>query len=451
MNDRPLTELDYVRAVAQSPWVYEFAAALPEPTSHVGRPPTFHIVALVQLLVLRGFTGSMRRAAAISFQPEYWTILRDGIRRHCGDAVADAMPTDRGPGRHHYFQQRDRFDAATDAALDRFRDLALDQALTQGLLDPEQQCSVAHPARSATVVGDGTVAKSPVRPRRRAAKANSAEAARAPRRRDTAARWHRESGDGDSGQHAYGTKFVHLSVRGSKQRHDRVVLDLIHDPGGSGYGGEMALALGMIERLHARAPGLHGVRYDGAMRGKHRDRVMKLGLQAIAPPHDGIKPRLVERATHCGCPVGHDLWAKDGAIHTRELTVEADQEWQRLPIIKLERRGRRTFRWSHLIALPCGVPHRIRIDTTAADRIADFNRAEHLHQHPAGDEVYETTYGWREDAENLNSELDMSLFRGRLIGYGLTAQIWVLLGFVLSRNAASAYFHRQRGAQPLAA
>lgn len=447
MSHRTYTELDWVRAVANYAPVYELPPALAPREEGVGRPPLYNDVAIMQLIVLRGFTGSMRRAASIMQEPTYWAILREAIRTHCGDVIADQTKQDCGPNRHHWFQQKDRFDASTDAALVQYRDHAREQALEQGLLDPDAPCSVKHPLRSATVVGDGTVVTSPVNPRTK--KETDAEK---PPRTDASAQWHREAGE-EGGSKVFGVKFVHLSVRGSARRHDRVILDLVHDPGGSGYGGEMQLAIDMITRLHDATPGLHGVRYDGALRGVHRDTLMKRGLLVLAPPHGGTKPRLIEHTDACGCPGGHDLWTRNGALHVRHITVDGEVQWVALPVTKLERRGRRTYRWAHLIALPCGVEHRVRIDTTDADQVAKLHRPEHLHQHAPGSNVYDTTYGWREDAENINSELDNTLFRGRMVAYGPAAQTWVMLGFIMSRNALSAreYQHRSQETAPVAA
>jgi hypothetical protein len=82
------------------------------------------------------------------------------------------------------------------------------------------------------------------------------------------------------------------------------------------------------------------------------------------------------------------------------------------------------------------------INTTGADHKRQLNRAEHLRQHVKPTTATASTTAatsTRDDSESLNSTLDRTRYGGRMIAYSTVRQLIVNLGFILGRNAISAY------------
>lgn len=88
------------------------------------------------------------------------------------------------------------------------------------------------------------------------------------------------------------------------------------------------------------------------------------------------------------------------------------------------------------------------VDNTTDDTARNFNRAEHLRQHPPGTDTYTDCYGWREDAESVNSVLDETLYRSRMPAYLLQRQHLFMLGHVLARNSIARALPRRSAAPP---
>jgi len=140
----------------------------------------------------------------------------------------------------------------------------------------------------------------------------------------------------------------------------------------------------------------------------------------------------------------------------RQILDTGDTHLQPCPVAKIypRRNTDGSHRWYGEFATPsCGTVHRQGIDITDADRERGYNRVEHLRQHIKtvdGDSVYDTWYGWREDAESLNNTLDRTLYGGRMIAFSSVRQLTLMLGFALGRNAIAAYLYRRRQPRELA-
>ncbi|MEE6270274.1 hypothetical protein V2E29_32150 [Streptomyces diastatochromogenes] len=327
--------------------------------------------------------------------------------------------------------------------------MAANQAVETGYAADDGTHPLTTPPRTRFAVGDGTVPASPIRSRRERKKKTKKQGKRkrpaAPkaklRRRDPGSGWHHEGGDDEGGHPVFGPKFVHVSVRGDHP-HSRIILDVRYQKPGGGYGGEAAIAVAMVLDAAQRLPGLAGVCWDGALRGKHRDVLMKAGLLVVSPQHDGIEPRRLDPHTSCRCGARHDLWSENGAVHEAEVLDTGELHRTCCPILRPERRGRpgRT-RWYHLLRLPCGNEYRLRVDSTVEDTRRGFNRAEHLRQHPPDTDGYRHCYRWRPDAESINAQLDATLWNRRMIAYGSRQQTLVMLGFALAQNGLTHYLH----------
>ncbi|MFB0618565.1 hypothetical protein [Streptomyces sp. AGS-58] len=79
-----------------------------------------------------------------------------------------------------------------------------------------------------------------------------------------------------------------------------------------------------------------------------------------------------------------------------------------------------------------------------SDEERGFHRAEHLQQIPEYTRTHQLAYRYRSDAESGHSQLDASLWNGRLIGYGVEAHTLLTLGFVLAQNSTSRALHEER-------
>lgn len=161
--------------------------------------------------------------------------------------------------------------------------------------------------------------------------------------------------------------------------------------------------------------------------------------------HKGTKPRLLEVITACPCGQRHDLWTRKGAVHLRTLDVSGKARFTPLEILKLEsRRGARSHRWYHLLQLPCGQTHRVRLNSTTDDETSGFNRAKHLTQLPSHHPDRDRIYGWRADAESLNNGTDRRLWGGRMVAYGAERQTLFLIGYALAQNALATAINNER-------
>ena len=133
------------------------------------------------------------------------------------------------------------------------------------------------------------------------------------------------------GKSAFGNKFVLVAAR---NRHERLLLDIEHDAGKKGDGGEAASALRCLERLAPLAPGTQGVVYDKAMRGTHIDQTMRrqgwlilTGVHAVRDPDGAHQVRRVEDIEverSDGTTATASIYARDGAAGLGELTETGD-------------------------------------------------------------------------------------------------------------------------------
>ncbi|WP_137234697.1 hypothetical protein [Streptomyces sp. BPSDS2] len=457
-----LLETTRVRALASSPDVYALAELIPPRSQGVaGRVAAFPDFVGLLFMGALGIFGSARKTAAAMADPVYWSLIAEGVGACLGPAESLRLPA-RGPSRDMWNWHSKRLHPHIPALQERFRELAARQALDAGYASAERPRSLTAPERGQFAVGDGAVVTSPVRDpdRKKTKKKGSnknkdAEADRSdsssadadewvkPRRRDPGAGWHVEGGEEDEGGHpVFGPKFVHTSIRDDRPL-SRIILDMRYQPYGKGYGGEAALAVTMLLDAAARLPGLTGACWDGALRGLHRDPLMKTGLLAVSPQHDRIAPRRLTPVTDCPCSQRHDLWSKDGALHEAAILETGEVHLTPMTRIRLEPRGRRRCRWYQLSRLSCGNTHRERLDATEEDRRRGFNRAEHLRQHPPDTDGYTQCYRWRPDAESLNAQLDSTLWNRRMIAYGAPQQTIVMLGFALAQNALTRHLHQR--------
>lgn len=396
----------------------------PSNASGRGRPGRYPSWLWVYIAAIVGTKGSQRAAINWLRYPRHWFILVDLFEEVYGGEVAGMLPQrppSRSNVRHHTKRIIDVLPTIQEAASAQW----VRQAQNQGCLDPADDSTWMAPSRGATVWGDGTVVKSPVRQRKHGEK---------PAREADAATYY-ECGEED-GHPVYGIKYVTVSTRPSSEPYGRVILRMErqHDAKEADQG------VTMIERIqHLCGGAIRAVAWDGAHRGLHRQRVLNaIGAIPVTPPHGSVKPRRLRRAED-----GTDLWTCDGALCALTLTVEGKRRYEPLPLHKVLRRRRAdgTFRWYAEYALPSGLIHRERLDQTVEDIAAKFNRAEHLQPFPKGTVEYEAVYHRRPDAESLHDTLDSLFYKGRMIAYFKETQDLAMLSFALGQNAISRWVY----------
>ncbi|MFE7622549.1 hypothetical protein [Streptomyces sp. NPDC057509] len=184
------------------------------------------------------------------------------------------------------------------------------------------------------------------------------------------------------------------------------------------------------------------------MRGRHRDVIAREGGLVSNKQHQANEPQFYESLRPGRCT--HELWAADGRIAEKVHFADGTTELIPVPIRKLDRRGTRTFRWYHLLDIPCrhgAHSHRVAVGTTSragerptghSDQERGFHRAEHLQQIPEYTRAHQLIYPYHSDAESGHSHLDASLWNGRLISYGIPSQKL----FALAQNSTSRALYR---------
>ncbi|MFJ9011837.1 hypothetical protein [Streptomyces canus] len=469
-----------IKDVARFEDLYHLAALLePEPGPRRGRRPDYPPYVYVLFLALRGIHGSARYCAGDLQDDAVWKKIRKGAARHLGKDEAKRLPKT-GPSRHHWqHAQRTLLVPRLQELNAGFADLALDQALRQGLLPADARRSWSSPARHQLIAGDGTVAKSPtLSTTPYTVDQTTGEIRR--HRVDPASSWQKEGGgdrtdppqeqpspttDNDTDTTApqqnngeddtamvLGTKFVVFSTR-HRGYFRRVFLNYAHVPHNH-PGGEAAVALDLACTILDAADGCMGVLYDGAFRGMHRNVIARRGRLLINKQHKGTKPRYIRTVGYGRCR--HELWSSGGRVHERAYLDDGTTTLIPLPVRKLERRASpHTHRWYHLLTILCPRgPHEHRepvgVTTTPGERDegqsdteTGFHRAEHLLQIPDNTNTHQHLYGGREDTEAGFSQFDRSLWNRRMIAFGADAQSLVVLGFLLAQNATSAARYRE--------
>ena len=87
---------------------------------------------------------------------------------------------------------------------------------------------------------------------------------------------------------------------------------------------------------------------------------------------------------------------------------------------------------------------RLRLDQTAEDEKAGFNREEHLRAIPPDDPDHDGLYGRRNDTESGNRLLDDSMLRERAHTVGRRRQLLDVLSWAAVPNASAAAQHCRR-------
>ena len=221
-----------------------------------------------------------------------------------------------------------------------------------------------------------------------------------------------------------------------------------------------------VERFQRRAPGLKGIVYDMALRGKTRECLYDLGLHTITKC-----PKLRKGEARCkslsrkamrsatGAQMKREIFAVDGAACV-SVMASGQQTYLRLERIRTLHRenkrlhnGRR-YRFYNEYRVPNdhrveprlrGARLTIRVDDPNF-RDAPFSLAENLHAIAPGEDDWERLFDLRNPTESLNA-LIKSRFSGpkqRAPAVGAARQHFAPLGAALYINFQAAIAHAER-------
>jgi hypothetical protein len=456
----PVGALEKVEALFSNPALYELADLVPEPDHTCGgRPRHFPAFMALAFDALLSVFGSARQVEVEIAHPLVWGLIRDTVAEHRPDLVLPVRPM----RRHHHRYLRDRYltDPGILAALgDLHRRLAIDQARSLGLLDPDGGGSYTHPDLARMLYADGKVITPLFRagPDDRKLDKTTGEL-RVPRH-EPDGHLHFQ-GDGET---AFGIKFVIVAVRNHNHR-GRIIVDTEWVPTA---GGEAATAMECFGRIAPLAPGAQGVIYDTALRGIHHQTLLRsLGLlpvNRVTAAKAGAKdPRRKEgqrepKSAHLEdktitLPDGSQrtlrLYARDGALGIGELTDTGELTFTELRRKRTHRNADKNgrYRWYNDYQLPDrhgGGTLTVRLHGNDDDRTRKLNRTENLRPIAASDPDFARLYPRRNDAESINRDLDDTLYLRRAHSLGHARQHVNLLGYALIVNGIATRRYAQR-------
>lgn len=441
-----------VRAVAANPDVYALAASLPPtPKRKDGQPADFpDYVYLIYAALISVFGAARGTATEIVQSSWVWDEVRAGVAAVLGVEESERLRL-AGPQRHHWTYNSKRLRRYVPQLQRTLEERAVQQAVEQGLLDPDAPRAWSDPSRAQIVYGDGTVMK-PALQHRDAESVNPETGEIRRHRVDPASGWHTEAGDKKT---SWGPKLVLLHA-GNEDYQGRVLLAFRHQADRGGRH-EADCALEMLDDLFERAPGALGACWDGLLRAVHHDHIAAHGRLSINRVHGAPdkrnsktkdKTHVLPALTHPladGSSCEHDLWAVNGRVHERIVTDDGQATFEAVPVTRLMRReDRQGGRWYHVLRVACpdapgGVLHRnVRIDGIAVlDEKRRFTRQEYLRQIPPGTRVFVDVASYRPGAESINAALDSRYPHRRMPAYGVEQQSLIMIGFFLAQNGSA--------------
>lgn len=470
-----LSTLEIVQAVLRHRPLYELAALLPT-SQPVGRRPSHPPYLLLAYGVLIRVYRSGNRTQTELARPQTWEVVRQTVQQMAQDPElpiprdatgAPVLPA-RGPRWDSWRHLRNEYlvhPEVQEAMLATFTRLAVAQAQSLGMLRSDGDGSLCHPSRLRTVYGDGTVVRPMYRPPT-AERVTDAATGRTqilyPDRRtgelrDAPSRRH----DPDAVAHhghtgpVHGNNLVTTHVR-LDGYHGRVVLsvDRVDRPGR-----EADCAVRSLERVYTHAgAGMQAVVYDGALRGKHIDHLMRnCGVVVINKVAAGSTPGGRSRKpdskgatrwlplgawTHDltdGNPCLHQLAAVDGALHEVTLNERGAPTLLHRLVRRQVKRPKRAGGWFHFNAayeVPCPQGPFLAWVTPHSDPQDRTNsRPDAMRLIAPGEPDWERLYGLRSDAENANCEFKRTLLVDRAMSLGWRRNVVEMLCWALLNNA----------------
>jgi hypothetical protein len=467
----PVGALEKVEALFANPALYELGDLIPEPDRACGgRPRHYPAYMALAFDALLSVFGSARQVEAELGHPLVWELIRTTVATANPQRPDRHLPA-RPMRRHHHRYLRDRYLTTPDllAALGEcHRVLAIDQARSLGLLDPNGPGSFTHPHLSRMLYADGKVITPLFKGQPDHTKLDKHTGELRLPRHEPDGHLHFQ-GDGET---AFGIKFVLVAVRSTDHR-GRIIVDTEWVPR---PGVEAATAMDCFTRLAPLAPGAQGVIYDTALRGVHHQRLLRdLGLlpvNAVTAAKAAIRQprrkggRRQEKSVHLEDKTitGPDqttttlrLYARGGALGIGELTDTGELTFTELRRVRTHRNADKNgrYRWYNDYQLPHrhgGGTLTVRLHGNDQDTARNLNRTENLRPIPPTDPDFARLYPRRNDAESINRDLDDTLYLRRAHSLGHARQHLNLLGYALVVNGIAVHrYGRHRTPDGLAA
>jgi hypothetical protein len=208
---------------------------------------------------------------------------------------------------------------------------------------------------------------------------------------------------------------------------------------------------------------------DGALTGTHHRQLMRRGIVPISPIKaesialDGKrteKTGLVQSITRThphGFECRHDLHHHGGELGEYAVADNGESYFVSLGAPKIQhRRGKARDRMYAVFTPTCRVgladnEPTIELDELRYDVAQDgplgkngLDYAENMRLTPRGSDVYNRTYGWRENSENDNRPHDDEKWGARAGSRTVQRQHWNELGAALLQDGTALLLHRHR-------
>lgn len=451
---------DVLRALLAFPVLHQWAEQFDHRPTVVGGRPSGH-PAVVKLLfgIMAWEWGGLRGAHREIRTATNWGIISKALRPMYPEWACfkkGGQPVTR----FQYAHFRDQH-CLDDKTLETLLMIALVDAASQaqGMGQLVRDCggSVTHPSPARIASGDGTV----LPPRYRGVpgdlQLNDATGELEQVRHDPDCDWYTT---GDK-RRVRGHSFVLLETR-NEHEDEAVLLSVRLQPKGH-PGGEGAIAMDMIKQVRPLLPGLQGITWDKALRGKHIDELYDLGLQAIVKvaKAKGGKPksrRIGPHTVHGAAANTIDVFAKAGSIGI-EVPVAGKMEWVRCEQTKrTHHRDLASSRWYATYRIPDEAPvpaglrngvFRVRLNGRTESDPPQLNRAEVIRPVTEADPEWQALYARRPGSESTNSWFKARLPKGRAPALGAKRNRFEMICLQIFANVrALIAFVRRTGAPP---
>lgn len=446
---------DVLRALLRFPVLHQWAATFEDPPAVLGGRPVGH-PPVVKLLfgVMAWEWGGLRGAHREIRTRTNWKIISKALRPlYPGWACFE--PGGKPLTRFQYARFRNNY-CLDDEKFETLLTLAMidaaGQAQQMSQLTEECGGSLSHPSPQRIISGDGTV----LRPRYTAVPGNlqlNLETGELEQKRhDPDCGWYRT---GDR-RRVRGHSFVLIESR-SDHEDERVLLSVRHQPVRH-PGGEGAIAIDMIRRARQYLPGLQGVTWDKALRGKHIDELYDMGLQPIVKVHKlrgGPRSRRIGKHLVRGAGTGTvEVFATAGAIGI-QVVAAGETHWVKCDQIKRAKRPNRAggIRWYGTYRIPDAPPvpvglrrgtFDVRLNGRMKNDPARLNRAEVIRPVAETDDEWQALYARRPGSESTNAWFKARLPKGRAPAVGAQRNRFEMLCLQLFANVRALIAYGKR-------
>lgn len=458
ITDDALSMLDYF--LDWEP-LHEHGDHLPtlEPGS-AGRPPDFPpVMAIIFMFLYFNGAKTQRGVSRMLRNPKTWAMVRSRLAHRYPDYPGfgpDAAPYDRSD----YARYVDRYGVGESTFRDLYQEFIRswgEIAQWMGMFDPNNG-SKTHPHPHNLLAGDMTVLRSMYNAAPGDTFVDPTTGEIKPKRFDPDAGWY-TTGDRRS---VYGTKFGFL-IGALDNDGERLVLGMFGAEDGGHEPAEGMRALRCVEQLRPHLPGLQGLVYDKALRGKHVQMGFEMNVPVFAKvaktKGDKVRSRnLGPSALHLSdnTTEAHSIWAIDGAPHI-EVMVAGAIERVRLErgqiYVRANANGPSRWYCNYTVPTTPEVPQRLQgarlaLRLDRPDGESD-SWTEVLRGIPEGDPDWGSVYGRRNSAETINRWFKDFTRDNRAPCVGRAKQRFALLCGALAANFKALLTYCKRRGIPL--